>query len=148
MKDNTSHYICVGMEIFNFRPNITQQEFNQMLIDLTKLDSQLIEARKTYLEIVKLMEKNKEDIEYYSFFFSPSVIISEVKNQKVGHKWIGRVRVPESMLLEEFKGKRPYLFFTICDGSKFNSKDDPNLLALAQEMAIEKIKSKVIQKNK
>jgi hypothetical protein len=66
--------------------------------------------------------------------YNPKVSIQEVKNPVMGHRFIGKVRVLEP------NGKGKIHGFSIARADKFKGIDDPKLIELAKNRAMERIK--------
>lgn len=135
------------MDLINHKGEITFSEFEDLKNKLLQVEVAIRDHKKSYEELLKVYDSIKKDIEYYSFFYNPTVIISEVNNKNLGHKWIGRVRIPAEMLVNtKAEGKQSYLYVTICEGKKYINKDDEGLQFEAVEAAKEKIRTKFSKK--
>ena len=133
------------MAVIISKKEISKVEFEHLSIRLKELEKMMYEARMLYEDLRVKQDTIKKEIDYYKLFHAPEVIISEVNNKNLGHKWVGRVRIPSEFILEqELADKRNYLTFNICEGSKYKDKNDPNLIKQAKDMAIEKVKSKTM----
>lgn len=133
------------MVLVSSKKEISKVEYEKLADNLLRIESEMFEVRMKYEELRKEQEKLNSDIEYYKLYHDPDVIISMVNNKNLGHKWVGRVRIPSQLILDpKLSEKRNYLTFNICEGSKYKDKEDESLLKQAKEMAIEKIKSKTM----
>ena len=135
------------MDLINHKGEITFSEFEDLKNKLLQVELAIREHKLSYEKLLLSYESVKRDIEYYSFFYNPTVIISEVNNKNLGHKWTGRVRIPAEMLVNtKAEGKQAYLYVTICEGKKYINKDDEGLQLEAVEAAKEKIRTKFSKK--
>lgn len=135
------------MDLINHKDEITFSEFETLKDKMLQVESSIRDHKKSYEELLKVYDSIKKEIEYYSFFHNPTVIISEVNNKNLGHKWIGRVRIPAEMLVNTKVDRQPsYLYVTICDGKKYSNKLDKGLQFEAIEAAKEKIRIKFSKK--
>lgn len=135
------------MDLINHKGEITSLEFEDLNSKLLQVELAIRDHKKSYEELLKVYDNIKKDIDYYSFFFNPTVIISEVNNKNLGHKWIGRVRIPAEMLVNtKAQGQQSYLYVTICEGKKYSNKTDEGLQIEAVEAAKEKIRAKFSKK--
>jgi hypothetical protein len=77
----------------------------------------------------KELDEVKRELALQMFFHDPPVIISIMKNQKTGDKWLGRVKVPDEIrpYFMIAKDKRFYISFIICDAAAFSDKENPEL---------------------
>lgn len=135
------------MELVNHKGEITFSEFRNLESKLLQVEINIKDHKKTYEQLLNIYESIKKDLDYYSFFYNPTVIISEVNNKNLGHKWVGRVRIPSEMLVNtKAEGQKSYLQFTICEGKKYSKKTDEGLQIEAVEAAKEKIRVKFSKK--
>lgn len=119
---------------------MSKSEYEGLLDNLKKIENEMFELRTKYQELKSKYDEVNKEIFYSKMFHDPDVIISEVNNKNLGHKWVGRVRIPtEFMPKVDLTNKSYYMSFTICDGSLFKDKKDPELIKLAKEKAIENI---------
>ena len=68
--------------------------------------------------------------------YNPKINIVEVNNKSMGHRYIGRFRIPD------IEGKRQRFTVSVANADDFSNKNDPRLLELAKEKAIEMLKRK------
>jgi hypothetical protein len=94
---------------------------------------------------VELAETNK-NLATQSFFHEPAVILSIMKNEKHGDKWLGRIKVPENLFgyFENPKRNRFYMSFVVCDASEYSDKSDPDLRKRAFEEARKTLKKRFL----
>jgi hypothetical protein len=115
---------------------ISKSEYEGLYNELEKIQKEIYEYQRKY-------EETKTAIKYYKMFHDPEVIISETGKGTPLYKWMGRVHIhPEFISDPSLIGKRYYLNFNIIEGSKFKDKNDPNLIKLAKEMAIQTLNKK------
>ncbi len=140
-------YICF-MLIRNTKRELSEDEFLHLKIMVREAEERLNQVRDLYHRLLSEYEDVVKDYQLQSFFHEPEVIISEVNNKNTGHKWTGRVRIPKELILDPKKlDQRVYLMFNICEGGKFESKDDDVLLEMAKVKAKEKIIEKTLKKS-
>jgi hypothetical protein len=122
---------------------LSKSEYEGLSDNLKKIDSEMFELSAKYQELKSKYDEVNKEIVYYKMFHDPDVIISEVNNKNLGHKWVGRVLIPSKFMSRmDLTNKRHYMSFNICDGSLFKDKKDPELIKLAKEKAIETIMRK------
>lgn len=69
--------------------------------------------------------------------FDPKINIIEVNNESMGHRYIGRMRVKDGLT-----GKLHILTVSIANAAKYSGKNDPELVKIAKEKAVELLKKK------
>lgn len=135
------------MEFISHKKQLNELEYAKLLENRKNAEQEVLITKKMYEEAMKKYEQMNEEVDYHSLWHMPKVTISQVNNEHLGHKWVGRVKIPVSILANPDRyAKRPYLFFNICEASEFKDKDDPKLIAKATEIAKQKIKSRTISK--
>ncbi|MFN4915057.1 MAG: hypothetical protein ACK5FT_07040, partial [Sphingomonadales bacterium] len=139
-------YIC-NMELISHKKQLSEEEYLLLLEKRKTAEIKLIHLKEMYEEAMKEYEQTNEEVEYHTLWHNPKVTISQVNNENVGHKWVGRVKIPVSILANpERYSKRPYIFFNIAYADEFKDKDDPKLLELAADRAKHIIKMRTISK--
>lgn len=68
--------------------------------------------------------------------YNPKINIVEVNNKSMGHRYIGRFSIPD------IEGKRQRFTVSIANADDFADKNDPKLMEIAKEKAIEMLKRK------
>lgn len=122
---------------------MSKSEYEGLSDNLKKIENDMYELRTKYHELKSQYDEMNKVASYSKLFHDPDVIITEVNNKNLGHKWVGRVRIPsEFMSRMDDNDKRHYMTFNICNGSLFKDKNDPELQKLAKEKAIENMVKK------
>ena len=101
----------------------SKKEYEKLLIEITKLKAEISEKEPRF----KLLDS----------VFNPKITIIEVNNKSMGHRYTGKFR-----MISEFGEKKEFVI-SMGKVENFNGKDDPKLLELAKQRALEKIKKKL-----
>lgn len=100
----------------------TNKEHKRLLKEITQLKEKISKIEPRF----KLLDS----------IYNPKITIIEVNNKSMGHRYTGKFRI-----ISEFAEKKE-LVISMGKVENFKGKDDPKLLELAKQKALEKIKQK------
>ena len=109
----------------------SEEEYNELKIKNLKLMNELQNIHSELNQIQYTLTTQK-------IFHEPDIILSVMKSEKYGDKWLGRVRIPDEMkiYIKNNKSNRIYLSFIVCNASEFSDKNDPKLIEMAKKEAV------------
>ncbi len=141
-------------QIPNYLINVINSRMHLLLAQPNILDeSEYTDLKTRQKKMISDLEKLQEDLAEInknlatqSFFHEPNVILSIMKNEKHGDKWLGRLKVPENLFIyfENPQRNRFYMSFVVCNASEYSDKSDPELQRRALEEAKKTLKKRFL----
>lgn len=109
--------------------------YYNLLSQREELKSKIVNIQSQLVELQLELSQSDLKFNFLDSIYNPKVSIQEVNNKKMGHRYLGRVRVLEP------NGKNGKVIgFSVGRVDKFKGIEDRKLKELAKEKAIEAIK--------
>ncbi len=94
------------------------------------------ELRNQIESLITSLRLTESRFELLDAIYNPKINIVEVNNKSMGHRYIGRFSI------SDIEGKRQRFTVSVANADDYPDKDDPKLLELAKEKALDMLKRK------